>query len=160
MVKPNPAPQAEGWDKKKTLKQNYENLGLGLKQSQQKNAIGNLNKDWDLAPELKDGKQEVTEEINVKELLANQLDRITKTTSKKKGLTELDEAAIEMATKVKKERKNCTIDEAWVLQRMVKKHGDDSHGMKKDLKLNKFMWTTNQIDKKLVQFHKKYPKGV
>ena len=98
-------------------------------------------------------------------LLAGQLDRITKKADVPKrrgqdGLDEIDRDGLAFANKKKTPRTHCTVDEAFVIQRMIKKHGEDYAKMHKDYKLNKFIWTENFIGKKAKEFQNKYPNGV
>lgn len=77
------------------------------------------------------------------DLLAGQLDKITKksqtpTRRGKDPLDEIDRRGLEMATQSKKNHTHCTIDEAFVIQRMIKKHGQNWEKMHKDYRLNKF----------------------
>jgi len=62
--------------------------------------------------------------------------------------------------KSREKKTRCNIDEAHVIQKMLKKHGVDWEKMKKDLKLNKFMWTEKFIENKSESFKKYWPDGV
>ena len=72
----------------------------------------------------------------------------------------MEQAGLDFAKKTKAKKHQCTIDEAFVIQRMIIKHGDDWEGMKKDLKQNKFMWTAKFCENKANDFKNVYPNGI
>lgn len=104
------------------------------------------------------------EEITLESLKLGQLDKIGKVAAKKskkgKELDEIEQAAYDFAAEQKEKKFKCTIDEAFVIQRMVKKHKQNYEAMKKDLKLNKFMWTSQFCENRAIAFKEVYPDGV
>ena len=79
--------------------------------------------------------------------------KIQKSGKAKPMFNELLESAKDV--KLAKKRNNCTFDDIKVLERFISKHGEDVEAMKKDVRLNIFMWTENDIRKKLKAFQQK-----
>ena len=107
---------------------------------------------------------EVEEEIDMKDLISGQLSRIKKISEKKDKKDKFDALLKEGREFVEKEmnkkkKVNCSFDEAKAIEKMIDKHGDDCERMKKDLKLNIFMWTETQIRKKMKAFLDKKERG-
>ena len=120
--KKNHVPNTSLWDKNMKIAENFKNIGI----------MTNINKEIDRSLEKNHSKINIEEEINVEDL--------------NKGKIQLEQ--ITYAPKKIK----LTPDEKICIELLIKKHHDNFDKMFKDLKLNKFQWSVNQIQK----YYEKY----
>jgi hypothetical protein len=112
------------------IKENYQNLGLTFDLNKVDKLSNKVTED--IVKEI-----EVTEEYSLDQIKKmNMLNELTQETSKKKP--------------------KITQDEGFIVKNLYKKYGEDFERMYMDHKLNKMMWTANQIQKKFEAFKKKF----
>ncbi|KAG2184458.1 hypothetical protein INT43_000367 [Umbelopsis isabellina] len=172
------------WDKKKTLKQNYENLGLLTTLNGSTGGNEKLNP---LKPE--EGTEDGTE---LKELTEEEIEKLKKTLKPGEGVIQrdddgnvvrvivgeqkthdeiLEEAAQPVVAKtdvvraleeqaanaLKIEKFQSGFEESWIGE-LIAKHGDDYEAMFWDKQLNQYQQTASQLKKKCQKFLKAHSK--
>ena len=124
------------WDEKKTLSQNFENLGLKLK----------------LKPNLRHSKegQEMLKRVN-KVLDGDKTAKPSKEfPEKQKDYNELFPGVFKYASEIEPYESVPKLrgDDLHIMQRLEKKYGDDIDKMFTDIKLNYMQWSKSVLKKK------------
>ncbi|KAL4469580.1 hypothetical protein ABPG74_004833 [Tetrahymena malaccensis] len=140
----------EGWDKNKSQEENlktlgiYKNINKRVTNIVDKNELIRLKKEGKLEPEFSQYIQ-VEEEVDLDDI---------------KSILEKNKLPEEKYTKQKPGRIN--IDEEWAVEKIVAKYKTNFSKAYLDHKVNTFMWTEDQLQKKYnayIEKHGKCPKN-
>ncbi|KAF7723919.1 Nucleolar protein 16 [Apophysomyces ossiformis] len=172
----------DNWDKKQTLKQNYERLGLLTSLN---GVSGGREK---LVPPKKEEAMDTEEGEELKELTEEEIEKVKKSLRPGEGLIQRDdegnvirvivgerkthdeildeefpvveaktdvvrELEARAACAIKRERHQTEYEKDWIAQ-LIAKHGDDYEAMFWDKKLNIYQQTANQLKRKCEKYKK------
>jgi len=129
------------WDRKKTLKQNYANLGLALDPNELKKKIFQK-------PEVEEMvNDEIVEEENAEEPIMEEEDEdITEVAAAdSRPVDELEKSVARRSANLKPRKTFLSEAEVATIRKLFKKHGKNFQAMARDIKINRHQLTASQL---------------